>query len=73
MALRRLTLLPLDDWVVVVREFINSNVSRSGLAQGLRRHGVSNLRERQAKALADAREVQDPVKTFKDDEPGLSA
>ena len=69
--LRRLILLPLDDLVAVVREFINSNVSRSGLDRCLRRHGVSNLRELQAKALADAGEVQDPVKAFKDYERGF--
>lgn len=71
MALRRLTLLPLDDLVAVVCEFINSNVSRSGLDRCLRRHGVSNLPELQAKALIDAGEVQDPIKTFKDYEPGF--
>ena len=46
--LRRTVLLPLDDWVAVVREFINRNVSRSGLDRCLRRHGVANLRELQA-------------------------
>jgi transposase InsO family protein len=70
-ALRRLTLLPLDDLVAVVREFINPQVSRSGLDRCLRRHNVSNLRELQAKALADAGQVQPPVKTFKDYEPGF--
>ena len=37
---RRLTLIPLDDLLVVVREFINPAVSRSGLDRCLRRHGV---------------------------------
>ena len=73
--LRCTTLLPLDDLVVVVREFINPNVSRSGLDRCLRRHGVSNLRELQAQALADAGagagEVEAPTKTFKDYEPGF--
>ena len=69
--LRRLTLLPLDDLVAVVREFINPDVSRSGLDRCLRRHGVGNLRELQAQALADAGEVQAPIKTFKDYEPGF--
>ena len=69
--LRCLTLLPLDDLVAVVREFINPNVSRSGLDRCLRRHGVGNLRALQAKARADAGEVQSPIKTFKDYEPGF--
>ena len=70
-ALRRLTLLPLDDLVAVVREFINPEVSRSGLDRCLRRHGMANLRQLQAEALADAGEAQPPAKTFKDYEPGF--
>ena len=69
--LRCLTLLPLDDLVAVVREFINPNVSRSGLDRCLRRHGVANLRALQAKSRADAGEVEPPTKTFKDYEPGF--
>ena len=69
--LRCLTLLPLDDLLVVVREFINPDVSRSGLDRCLRRHGVANLRELQAQARADAGEAQAPAKTFKDYEPGF--
>lgn len=69
--LRCLTLLPLDDLVAVVRAFINPNVSRSGLDRCLRRHGVGNLLDLQAKARADAGEVQSPIKTFKDYEPGF--
>jgi transposase InsO family protein len=69
--LRRLTFLPLDYLVAVVREFINPHVSRSGLDRCLRRHGVGNLRELQAQALADAGEVHKPAKTFKDYEPGF--
>jgi hypothetical protein len=37
----------------------------------LSRHGVANLRELQAKALADAGESKPPLKTFKDYEPGF--
>lgn len=70
--LRRLLLLPLDDLLAVVREFINSDVSRSGLDRCLRRHGVSNLRELVAQAQADATGTQSkPVKSFKDYEPGF--
>ena len=41
--LRRLLLLPLDDLLAVTHEFINDQVSRSGLDRCLRRHGVSRL------------------------------
>ena len=36
-ALRRALLLPLDDLLAVVREFLNPNVSRPGLDRCLRR------------------------------------
>lgn len=42
--LRKTLLLPLDDLLALVREFINPAVSRSGLDRCLRRHGVSRLR-----------------------------
>src|SRR6056297_1443430 len=42
-SLRKTLLLPLDDLLSVVREFLNPNVSRSGLDRCLRRHGVGNL------------------------------
>lgn len=69
--LRCMLLLPLDDLVALVREFINPDVSRAGLHRCLRRHGAANLRELAAKALADAGEVKPPLKTFKDYEPGF--
>ena len=50
MALRKTLLVSLDDLLAVVREFLNPNVSRSGLDRCLRRHGVGNLRDLQAKA-----------------------
>src|SRR6056297_1922566 len=43
-SLRTTLLLPLDDLLSVVREFLNPNVSRSGLDRCLRRHGVSKGR-----------------------------
>jgi transposase InsO family protein len=65
--LRRMLLLPLDDLLVVTREFINAKVSRSGLDRCLSRHGVSNLR-----ALQAAPEGEQPAaKTFKDCVPGF--
>jgi len=49
-ALRTTLLLPLDDLLSVVREFLNPNVSRSGLDRCLRRHGVSRLQDLKPKA-----------------------
>jgi len=49
-ALRKMLLVSLDDLLAVVREFLNSNVSRSGLDRCLRRHGVGNLRDLKPKA-----------------------
>jgi len=57
-------LLPLDDLLVVVREFLNPHVSRSGLDRCLRRHGVGNLRDLKPKALRPAHK---PSKAY---EPG---
>lgn len=44
-ALRKSLLLPLDDLLSVVREFLTPNVSRSGLDRCLRRHRAGNLRD----------------------------
>ena len=66
-ALRETLLLPLDDRLVVTREFIHPAVSRSGPDRCLRRHGVANL-----KALLPKEDgTQTPVKTFKAYEPGF--
>ncbi|MBI1384991.1 MAG: IS481 family transposase [Rhizobiales bacterium] len=43
-ALRTSLLVPLDDLLFMVREFLNPHVSRSGLDRCLRRHKVGNLR-----------------------------
>ena len=62
--LRKTLLVSLDDLLAVVREFLNPDVSRSGLVRCLRRHGVGNLRDLQ---------VQSPRpqhKAFKACEPG---
>jgi hypothetical protein len=49
-ALRKTLLVSLDDLLAVVREFLNPDVSRSGLDRCLRRHGVGNLRDLKVKA-----------------------
>jgi transposase InsO family protein len=65
--LRRMLLLPLDDLLAITREFINVDVSRSGLDRCLRRHGVSNLKSLQPQIEGETA----PLKTFKDYEPGF--
>lgn len=65
--LRRTLLLPLDDLLVVTREFINPDVSRSGLDRCLRRHGASDLKSLQPEIEGQAK----PLKTFRDYEPGF--
>jgi len=67
-AIRELLLLPLDDLLVVVREFIEPRLSRSALDRCLRRHGVSNLRKLQ-KALEP--EGKSRSGRFKAYEPGF--
>ncbi|EQD35884.1 transposase, partial [mine drainage metagenome] len=64
MEIRRTLWLPLDDLLVVVREFLNPAVSRSGLMRCLTRHGL-NRRPVEDK---DAPIVR---KTFKDYAPGF--
>jgi len=65
--LRKTLLLPLDNLLVVTREFIHPEVSRSALDRCLRRHGVANR-----KALLPKEEgAQTPVKPFKAYEPGF--
>ena len=68
--LRRLLLLPLDDLLVVTREFIHAEASRSALDRCLRRHGVNNLRELQDEARGEA-PPQSAPRRFKDYAPGF--
>ena len=53
---------------VLVREFINTDVSRSGLSRCLVRHGVVTLAS--LEAPVDDTQTK-PLKTFKDYEPGF--
>ena len=67
--LRKLLLLPLDDLLVIVREFIHPEATRSGIHRTLRRHGVSNLKALLREKNADT--APDKPKTFKDYAPGF--
>ena len=65
--LRKTLLLPLDDLLTVVREFIRPEQSRSALDRCLRRHGVSNLKQ-----LIPAEEGEKKTKkAFENYEPGF--
>ncbi|RXZ45045.1 IS481 family transposase [Crenobacter cavernae] len=63
--LRKVLKLGLDDLLVVVREFLNPEVSRSGLDRCLRRYGVGNLRD-----LEETAPAKRPSKPFKAYDPG---
>jgi len=69
--IRRTLLLPLDDLLVVTREFINPKASRSGLSRCLHRHGVGNLRTLKAELAAAEGEGAVENKAFKVYEPGF--
>ena len=62
MALRKALLVSLDDLLAVVHEFLNPNVSRSGLDRCLRRHGVGTLRDLKVK---EARPKHSGFKAYK--------
>lgn len=69
-SIRELLLLPLDDLLVIAREFLNPDLSRSALDRCLRRHGVSSLKamlREQGEGEGKARSA----KTFKDYVPGF--
>jgi transposase InsO family protein len=65
--LRRLLLLPLDDLLAVIHEFLHPSLSRSALDRCLRRHGVARLADLVPKP-ADGEPP--PKKAFKDYVPG---
>lgn len=64
--LRRLLLLPLDDMLVITREFINPDASRAGLYRCFSRYGVNKLKDLIPVDQAEAK----PTKTFKSYDPG---
>ena len=68
LALRQSLYLPLDDLLFITRQYIDPDVSRSGIARLLKREGMSHLGDVIPKAEG---EIIAPKKTFKDYEPGF--
>lgn len=68
LALRQSLYLPLDDLLYITKQYINAEVSRSGLARLLKREGMSRLEDVIPKA--DGETIQ-AKKTFNDYEPGF--
>jgi transposase InsO family protein/transposase-like protein len=69
-SLRELLLLSLDDLLVIAREFLSPDLSRSALDRCLRRHGVSSLKA-MLREQGEAAGKGVPTKTFKDYAPGF--
>lgn len=68
LSLRETLYLPLDDLLYIARQYINAEVSRSGIARLLKRHGMSKLVDVIPKAEGETLPAK---KTFKDYEPGF--
>jgi transposase InsO family protein len=68
LSLRQTLYLPLDDLLFITRQYINPEVSRSGIARLLKREGMARLEDVIPKAEG---ETISPKKTFKDYEPGF--
>lgn len=69
-ALREMLLLPLDDLLVLTREFIHPQASRSALDRCLRRHGLSNLKALVREQEGAQEGSERSYKPFKAYEPG---
>ena len=69
-SIREMLLLSLDDLLVIAREFLNPDLSRSALDRCLRRHGVSSLKA-MLREQDGAASKNKPTKTFKDYAPGF--
>lgn len=68
LALRQSLYLPLDDLLFITKQYINADVSRSGIARLLKREGMARLEDVIPKAEG---EMIAPKKTSKDYEPGF--
>lgn len=63
LSLRQTLYLPLDDLLYITRQYINSEVSRSGIARLLKREGMARLEDVIPKAEGETISAK---KTFKD-------
>ena len=68
LSLRQSLYLPLDDLLYITRQYINPDVSRSGIARLLKREGMARLEDIIPKAEGETIVAK---KTFKDYEPGF--
>jgi hypothetical protein len=68
LSLRQSLYLPLDDLLYIARQYINPDVSRSGIARLLKREGMARLEDVIPKAEGESIVAK---KTFKDYEPGF--
>jgi transposase InsO family protein len=68
LSLRQTLYLPLDDLLYIAQQYINPDVSRSGLARLLKREGMSRLEDVIPKAEGETISAK---KTFKGYEPGF--
>jgi transposase InsO family protein len=68
LSLRQTLYLPLDDLLYITRQYINPEVSRSGIARLLKREGMARLEDVIPKAEGETITAK---KTFKDYEPGF--
>nr|WP_229487538.1 hypothetical protein [Pseudoduganella lutea] len=68
LSLRQTLYLPLHDLLYITRQYINSEVSRSGNARPLKREGMARLEDVIPKAEGETITVK---KTFKDYELGF--
>jgi len=65
--LRKSFFLPIDDLLVIIREFIKPDMTKSSLYRLLKRHNMHRLRE----LIPQEENAKKPVKSFKDYEPGF--
>ena len=68
LSLRQTLYLPLDDLLYITRQYINPEVSRSGIARLLKREGLARLEDVTPAAEG---ETISPKKAFKEYEPGF--
>lgn len=64
LSLRQWLYLPLDDMLYITREYINTAISRAGIARLLKREGISRLEDVIPKAEGETISSKKPSKTM---------